>query len=84
MTDLPSFCHVGDDALAFGAPGCRPTWSSSDKDFVTSSLGGAGRLWATLGHGVVNEVYWPSTGQPQIRDLTFFLRPGLNPPGGAT
>jgi glucoamylase len=57
---------------AFGAPGMHPTWSSSDKDFVTTALGPA-RLWATIGHGVVNEVFWPSTGQPQIRDLTFYL-----------
>jgi hypothetical protein len=51
---------------AFGAPGIAPTWSSSDKDFVTAALDGS-RLWATIGHGIVNEVYWPSTGQPQIR-----------------
>ena len=56
--------------LAPGAPGLPPTWSSSDKDFVTTALGGASRLWATGGHGMLNEVYWPSTGQPQIRDLT--------------
>ncbi len=60
------------DRHAFGAPGIAPTWSSSDKDFVTAALDGS-RLWATIGHGVVNEVYWPSTGQPQIRDLTFYL-----------
>ena len=57
---------------AFGAPGMAPTWASSDKDCVTTSLGPA-RLWATVGHGVVNEVYWPSTGEPQLRDLTFYL-----------
>ena len=57
---------------AFGAPGMSPTWSSSDKDFVTTALGPA-RVWATIGHGVLNEVFWPSTGRPQIRDLTFYL-----------
>jgi glucoamylase len=50
----------------------QPTWSSSDKDFVTTALGQA-RLWVTVGHGVINEVFWPSTGRPQIRDLTFYL-----------
>jgi glucoamylase len=49
-----------------------PTWSSSDKDFVTTALGRS-RVWATIGHGVINEVFWPSTGEPQIRDLTFYL-----------
>ena len=57
---------------AFGAPGIAPTWSSSDKDFVTAALDGS-RVWATIGHGIINEVYWPSTGQPQIRDLGFYL-----------
>lgn len=57
---------------AFGAPGTAPTWCSSDKDFVTAALDGS-RVWATIGHGVINEVYWPSTGQPQIRDFGFYL-----------
>lgn len=55
-----------------GAPGLDPTWSSSDKDMITTGLG-ASRIWATLGHGIVNEVYWPSTGRPQIRDLGFII-----------
>lgn len=57
---------------AFGAPGIAPTWSSSDKDFVTTALG-ASRLWVTIGHGIINELYWPSTGQPQTRDVSFYL-----------
>ena len=55
-----------------GAPGLAPTWSSSDKDFVTTALGAA-RLWVTVGHGVLNEVYWPSTGEPRLRDMSFYL-----------
>jgi glucoamylase len=57
---------------AFGSPGVPPTWSSSDKDFITTALG-TSRLWATIGHGIINEVYWPSTGSPQIRDFSFYL-----------
>lgn len=57
---------------AFGWPGAPPTWSSSDKDLVTTALGSS-RLWVTIGHGVINEVFWSSTGRPQIRDLTFYL-----------
>ena len=49
-----------------------PTWTSSAKDMVVTSLG-SGRTWATLGHGILNEVYWPSTGEPQIRDLGFIV-----------
>ena len=64
--------------VAFGAPGVAPTWCSSDKDFVTTALG-TSRLWATIGHGIVNEVYWPSTGTPQIRDFGFYLVGGEGP-----
>ena len=55
-----------------GQTDLAPTWTSSAKDLVTTSLG-AGRLWATLGRGILNEVYWPSTGEPQIRDLGFIV-----------
>jgi glucoamylase len=57
---------------AFGAPGIAPTWTSSAKDLVTTALGPS-RVWATLGYGIINEVYWPATGDPQIRDLGFIL-----------
>ena len=56
-----------------GAPGMEPTWASSDKDFVIAALGRS-RLWATVGHGVLNEIYWPTTGRPRTRDVTFYLR----------
>ena len=41
---------------------------------MVSTALGASRLWATIGYGIVNEVYWPSTGQPQIRDLGFIIK----------
>jgi glucoamylase len=49
-----------------------PTWASSAKDMVTTALG-TSRVWVTLGFGVVNEIYWPATGSPQIRDLGFIV-----------
>jgi len=55
-----------------GAPGIDPTWSSSDKDLVGTALGPA-RLWFTLGHGILNEVYYPRIDLPQIRDLGFIV-----------
>lgn len=58
--------------IAPGHPGIPPTWCSSAKDMVSAALGPS-RLWATIGHGILNEVYWPSTGEPQIRDLGFLV-----------
>src|SRR2546423_6325271 len=54
-----------------GAPGAPATWPPGAKDLVTTALGSC--LWATLGQGIVSEVYWPSTGEPQIRDLGFIV-----------
>ena len=34
---------------------------------------GTSRLWATLSHGILNEIYWPAVDQPQIRDLGFLV-----------
>jgi glucoamylase len=58
--------------IAPGAPGSRPTWTSSAKDMVTTALGSS-RVWVTMGFGILNEVYWPATGQPQVRDLGFIV-----------
>ncbi|HVC88266.1 MAG TPA: glycoside hydrolase family 15 protein [Gaiellaceae bacterium] len=57
---------------AFGWPGIRPAWTSSAKDAVTTALGPS-RIWATVGFGILNEVYWPATGYPQVRDLGFVI-----------
>jgi glucoamylase len=58
--------------IAPGRPGSRPTWTSSAKDMVTTALG-TSRVWVTLGYGILNEIYWPATGQPQVRDLGFIV-----------
>ena len=39
---------------------------------MTTALG-ASRVWLAIGHGILNEVYWPSTGKPQVRDLGFIV-----------
>ncbi|MEO8571483.1 MAG: glycoside hydrolase family 15 protein, partial [Chloroflexota bacterium] len=59
-------------APAPGAPGIPPTWSSSAKDAVGTSQS-ASRVWFTVGHGVLNEVYWPRVDAPQVRDLGFIV-----------
>lgn len=63
---------VGDTRSAPGQPGIPPTWTSSAKDAVGTTLDG-GRVWFTVGHGIVNEVYWPVVDRPQVRDLGFLV-----------
>jgi glucoamylase len=61
-----------DGPVAPGAPGIPPSWSSSDKDAVGTSHYSS-RVWFTIGHGILNEVYWPHVDRPQIRDLGFIV-----------
>lgn len=76
MTEPQSDPAPGSSAQAApGAPGIAPTWTSSDKDLVGTALGPA-RLWYTLGHGIVNEVYHPRIDIAQIRDLGFIVADG--------
>jgi glucoamylase len=55
-----------------GAPGAPPTWSSSEKDAVGTSHFSS-RVWFTIGHGILNEIYWPRVDRPQVRDLGFIV-----------
>ncbi|TAM53240.1 MAG: glucan 1,4-alpha-glucosidase [Paraburkholderia sp.] len=65
--------HAGDvSGAAPGWPGIAPTWTSSAKDLVTTALGSS-RVWVAIGHGILNELYWPSAGEPQVRDLGFIV-----------
>ena len=56
------------------APGfpVSPVMAPGPKDAVTTGLG-TGRVWATMGQGILNEVYWPTAGEPQIRDMGFIV-----------
>ena len=78
---VPSSMPVATDSRAAaagpapGAPGIPPTWSSSAKDAVGTSHY-ASRVWFTVGHGILNEVYWPRVDRPQIRDLGFIVADG--------
>lgn len=58
-----------------GAPGIAPTWTTSNKDMIGTSLGRS-RVWFTIGHGILNEVYFPRIDIPQIRDLGFIIADG--------
>jgi glucoamylase len=60
---------------AFGEPGIAPTWTSSAKD-ITGCAPGGGRVWFTVGYGILNEVYHPRVDMPQIRDLGFIVGDG--------
>src|SRR5947209_5115007 len=56
-----------------GHPGLSPTWAAADKDFTTTALGSDSLIWATVAHGMLSEVYYPTIGRPQLRDVSFSL-----------
>jgi len=75
MTELAGPPDHQDTSPAPGAPGVDPTWSSSAKDAVGTAHGSS-RVWFTVGHGIVNEIYWPRVDAPQVRDLGFIVADG--------
>ncbi len=60
---------LDDHGPAFGAPGVPPRWTSSKKDAVSTAYAASSRVWYTISHGTLNEVYFPTIDRPQIRDM---------------
>ncbi|MGA2552568.1 MAG: hypothetical protein ABSF50_20675, partial [Burkholderiaceae bacterium] len=58
-----------DLATAPGSPGIEARWTSSAKEGVGTALSPASRVWFTVSHGILNEVYYPRVDQACIRDL---------------
>ena len=44
-------------------------WTSSAKSGVGTALGPGGRLWFTVSHGILNEIYYPRVDQACTRDM---------------
>jgi glucoamylase len=59
-----------------GWPGSEPRWTSSAKTGVGTSLSRASRVWFTLSHGILNEVYYPRLDTPCTRDLGLIVTDG--------
>lgn len=64
------------NANAFGAPGIEPRWTSSAKDGIGTAYHSSSRVWFTLSHGIVNEIYFPHVDTPNTRDLQFLITDG--------
>lgn len=61
---------------AFGHPGIPPRWEHSAKEGVGTAYSTSSRIWFTLSHGILNEVYFPTVDMPQIRDLEYLITDG--------
>ena len=73
MTEDKDFTYaynwLDDDGAAFGSPGVPPRWTSSRKDAVATAYSAASRVWFTISHGTLNELYFPTIDRPQTRDM---------------
>ena len=67
---------LDDDGPAFGAPGLEPRWTSSRKDAVGTAYSASSRVWYTLSHGILNEIYYPTIDRPQTRDMGLLFSDG--------
>lgn len=65
-----------DSTYAPGWPGSPARWTSSAKSGVGTSLSPASRVWFTISHGILNEIYYPRVDQACTRDLGFIITDG--------
>jgi glucoamylase len=77
MSDLAAaYRWLDDQGAAFGAPGLEPRWTSSQKDAVSTAYSASSRVWFTLSHGILNEIYYPTIDRPQTRDMELIFTDG--------
>ena len=60
-----------------GWPGIPARWTSSAKSGVGTAIGTESRVWFTLSHGIVNEVYYPRIDQACMRDMGLIVTDGM-------
>src|ERR1044072_8439820 len=65
-----------ENSLAFGAPGIEPRWTSSAKEGVGTAYHTSCRIWFTLSHGIINEIYYPNIDRPNTRDFQLLITDG--------
>ena len=68
MNDPPNF--------APGWPGIPPRWTSSAKTGIGTALNRSSRVWFTLSHGILNEIYFPRVDMACTRDLGLMVTDG--------
>ncbi|MGA7220316.1 MAG: glucan 1,4-alpha-glucosidase [Candidatus Sulfotelmatobacter sp.] len=68
MSDSPRY--------APGWPGIPPRWTSSAKTGAGTALNQHSKVWFTLSHGILNEVYFPRVDHACTRDLGFLITDG--------
>lgn len=61
------------EKFAFGWPGIDATWTSSAKSGVGTSLHSSSKVWYSISHGILNEIYYPQVDQACTKDLSLIV-----------
>ena len=64
------------DTFAPGWPGIPARWTSSAKSGLGTAVSRDSRVWFTLSHGILNEIYYPRVDHACTRDLGFIVTDG--------
>jgi glucoamylase len=72
----PGAGYAASSSVAPGAPGAAATWAPADKHGFGTATGTASKVWYTLEHGELTEVYYPDLGTPSLRDMQFIVTDG--------
>jgi glucoamylase len=64
---------LADPVEAPGAPGDPARWSTGAKTGVGTAMSQQSRIWFTISHGILNEIYFPSIDQANTRSLQFVV-----------
>ena len=59
--------------FAPGEPGILPKWTSSSKSGVGTSYNSFSKVWFTISHGILNEIYYPRLDTACTRDMEFII-----------
>jgi glucoamylase len=65
-----------ESGTAPGHPGIPPRWTSSAKSGVGTAASDQSRVWFTVSHGIINEVYFPTIDKANTRDLGLLVTDG--------
>jgi len=59
-----------------GAPGGAVGWEPGDKDGFGTAVQRTSKVWFTLRHGKLSDVYYPTVDVPSVHDLQFVVSDG--------
>lgn len=59
-----------------GWPGIEPRWTSSAKVGIGTAFNATSRVWFTLSHGILNEIYYPRIDRACTRDFGMIVTDG--------